>query len=395
MSRQQIVTILAMSCTYVSSGLCYSVLGPFFPKEAEKKGVSQTVIGLIFGSFAFFTLVGSVILGKYIAHIGAKFLIVAGLFISTGCTILFGILDRAPAGTTYIALCFVTRSINAVGFSGALTAVMAIAAKVFPNNIATVMGILEACTGLGLILGPPVGGWLYQAAGYEITFVVIGCIMFLTIPLNMYVLPVLNADVSHGSYLRLCTRIKILSVSFVVFMLSSGIGFLDATLSIFTIDKFGISPGTVGFLMLGMSLPYGLTSPALGIISDKYPFSRKWMMFLGGVAATIGFCFLGPLPIFHIESQLWLAVVMLILIALSLAVTLVPTFAEMLTYAYEYGYEENLSTLGLVSGLYTAVWSAGTFFGPIVGGYTTQRLGFEWAAGVQGAFSFLAVSKKE
>ncbi|TRY83492.1 hypothetical protein DNTS_016225 [Danionella cerebrum] len=390
MSRQQILTVIAMASINFSSMICYSILGPFFPNEAKKKGVSQAMIGLIFGIYALCTLVGSLVLGKYIVQIGAKFMIVAGLFMSSGCTILFGFLDRVSDETVFIVLCFITRCINAVGFSAAITASFAVSAKVFPDNIATVLGFMEIFTGLGLILGPPLGGWLYQAFGYEIPFVFTGCLLFATVPLNIWILPSFDAVPSQNSFLRLCSRIKILLICFVVFTLSSGLGFLDATLSIFAIEKLNLSAGSVGLLMIGLSLPYGAASPLFGVISDKYPSFRKWMMVIGGMATAVSFCFLGPLPVFHLNSQLWLTVLMLVVVGFSLCMTCIPTFAEMIACAHEYGFEESLSTLGLVSGLFSAVWSAGMFFGPTMGGYLTQALNFEWSAGVQGALAFLA-----
>ncbi|XP_036448827.1 MFS-type transporter SLC18B1 [Colossoma macropomum] len=390
MTRQQILTLIAMASINFSSMICYSILGPFFPHEAEKKGVSQAVIGLIFGCYAFCTLVGSLILGKYIVQIGAKFMITAGLFISGGCTVVFGFLDRAPDGTVFIVLCFVIRSANAVGFAAAVTSSFAVSAKVFPHNVATILGFMEIFTGIGLILGPPLGGWMYQSFGYEIPFIVLGCLLFLTVPLNMWILPSFDAVASQASFLRLCTRVKIMLICFVVFTLSSGIGFLDATLSIFAMEKFSMSTGSVGLLMIGVSLPYGAASPVFGIISDKYPFIRRWMMVLGGMATAVSFCLLGPVPVLHVKSQLWLTVVMLVVIGFSLCMTCIPTFAEMLICAHENDFEEGLSTLGLVSGLFSAVWSAGMFFGPTVGGYITQKLNFEWSAGVQGTLAFFA-----
>ncbi|XP_059374501.1 MFS-type transporter SLC18B1-like [Carassius carassius] len=391
MSRQQILTLIAMASINFSSMICYSILGPFFPNEAKKKGVSQAMIGLIFGIYALCTLVGSLLLGKYIVQIGAKFMIVAGLFVSSGSTVLFGFLDRVSDGTVFIVICFITRCINAIGFSAAVTSSFAVLAKVFPDNIATVLGFMEIFTGLGLILGPPLGGWLYQSFGYEIPFVFTGCLLFVTVPLNWWILPSFDAvPSSQNSFLRLCTRIKILLICFVVFTLSSGLGFLDATLSIFAIEKLNLSAGSVGLLMIGLSLPYGAASPVFGVISDKYPSIRKWMMVIGGMATAVSFCFLGPLPVFHIRSQLWLTVLMLIVVGFSLCMTCIPTFAEMIACAHENGFEEGLSTLGLVSGLFSAVWSAGMFFGPTFGGYITQALDFEWSAGVQGALTFLA-----
>ncbi|CDQ67491.1 unnamed protein product [Oncorhynchus mykiss] len=113
-------------------------------------------------------------------------------------------------------------------------------------------------------------------------------------------------------------------------------------------------------------------------------------MVLGGLFTATGFWFLGPVPILQIKSQLWLVVFMLGIIGFSLSMTAIPTFPEILDCAYENGFEEGLSTLGLVSGLFGAVWSFGMFCGPTLGGFITQQLSFEWAASVQGGLTFLA-----
>uniref|UniRef100_A0A6Q2ZQC6 Major facilitator superfamily (MFS) profile domain-containing protein n=1 Tax=Esox lucius TaxID=8010 RepID=A0A6Q2ZQC6_ESOLU len=389
MTRYQILTLISMASVNFSSMICYSILGPFFPSEALKKGASQTVVGLIFGCYALCNLVGSLVLGKYIVQIGAKFMLVSGLFVSSVCTILFGLLDRVPEGAPFISLCFIIRSVDAVGFSAAMTSTFAVSAKVFPNNIATVLGSLEIFTGLGLILGPPIGGWLYQSFGYEVPFLALGCFLFLMVPFNIYVLP--TADPTKDSFFRLFTHLKIVLICFAIFTLSSGLGFLDATLSIYALDKFKLTSGYVGLLLLGLSLPYCLSSPLLGIISDRFPSIRPWLMVIGGLSTATGFFFLGPMPILQIERQLWLLVLMLTVIGFSLSMTIIPTFPEILNCAYEYGFEDGLSTLGLVSGLFGAVWSIGMFCGPTLGGFITQQLSFEWAASVQGGLAFLAV----
>ncbi|XP_020357131.1 MFS-type transporter SLC18B1 isoform X1 [Oncorhynchus kisutch] len=390
MTRYQILTLTSIASVNFSSMICYSILGPFFPKEAVKKGASQTVIGLIFGCYALCNLMGSLVLGKYIVQIGAKFMLISGLFVSSVCTILFGLLDKVPDGATFIILCFIIRSVDAVGFSAAMTSSFAVSTKVFPNSIATVLGSLEIFTGLGLILGPPIGGWLYQSFGYEVPFMALGCFLFLMVPFNMYILPSFDADPSKDSFFRLFTRLKIVLICFSIFTLSSGLGFLDAALSIYAIDTFNLSPGYVGLLLLGLSLPYCLASPLLGIVSDRFPSTRPWFMVLGGLFTATGFWFLGPVPILQIKSQLWLVVFMLGIIGFSLSMTAIPTFPEILDCAYENGFEEGLSTLGLVSGLFGAVWSFGMFCGPTLGGFITQQLSFEWAASVQGGLAFLA-----
>lgn len=389
MTRQQTLTLISMASVNFSSMICYSILGPFFPNEAVKKGASQTVIGLIFGCYAVCNLIGSLILGKYIVQIGAKFMLIMGLFVSSACTIMFGLLNQVPAGPAFITLCFVVRSVDAIGFAAAMTSSFALTAKIFPNNVATVLGSLEIFTGLGLILGPPVGGWFYQSFGYEVPFMLLGCLLLIMVPFNIYVLPNIESDPSKDSFFRLLTKVKIVLICYVIFTLSSGLGFLDATLSLFAMETFGLSSGYVGLIMLGLSLPYCLSSPLMGYITDKYPATRPWFMVIGGTATATGFWLLGPAPFLYIPSQLWLLIVMLGVIGFSLGMTAIPTFPEIIKCAYEQGYEEGLSTLGMVSGLFGAFWSLGMFYGPIVGGLITQHLNFEWAAAVQGGLAFL------
>ncbi|XP_037602676.1 MFS-type transporter SLC18B1 isoform X2 [Sebastes umbrosus] len=389
MTRQQTLTLISMASVNFSSMICYSILGPFFPNEAVKKGASQTVIGLIFGCYAVCNLIGSLIMGKYIVQIGAKFMLVMGLFVSSGCTIMFGLLNRVPAGPPFIILCFVVRSIDALGFAGAMTSSFALTAKIFPNNVATVLGSLEIFTGLGLILGPPVGGWFYQSFGYEVPFMLLGCFLLIMVPFNIYILPNIESDPSKDSFFRLLSKVKIVLICYVIFTLSSGLGFLDATLSLFAMERFGLTSGYVGLIMLGLSLPYCLASPLMGYITDKYPSIRPWFMVIGGTATAIAFCMLGPVPFLHIPSHLWLLILMLGVIGFSLGMTAIPTFPEIITCAYEQGFEEGLSTLGMVSGLFGAFWSIGMFYGPTVGGLITQHLSFEWAAAVQGGLALL------
>lgn len=58
-----------------------------------------------------------------------------------GCRLL----NRVPAGAPFITLCFFVRSIDAVGFAAAMTSSFAVTAKIFPNNVATVLVSPDVC----------------------------------------------------------------------------------------------------------------------------------------------------------------------------------------------------------------------------------------------------------
>ncbi|XP_032340833.1 MFS-type transporter SLC18B1 isoform X3 [Camelus ferus] len=355
LSREQIFVLISAASINFSSMMCYSILGPFFPTEAEKKGVSNTVIGMIFGCYALFDLLASLVFGKYLVHIGAKFMFVAGIFVSGGVTILFGVLDQVPEGPVFIAMCFLVRITDAVSFSAAITASSSILAKAFPNNVATVLGSLEIFSGLGLVLGPPLGGFLYQSFGYEVPFIFLGCVVLLMVPLNMCILPNYESDPGKHSFWKLITLPKVALISFVITSLSSCFGFLDPTLSLFVLEKFNLPAGYVGLVFLGLALSYAISSPLVGLLSDKVPSLRKWLLVFGSLITAGCYMLLGPAPVLHIKS--------------------------------ENGFEEGLSTMGLVSGLFGAVWSVGDFIGPTLGGFLYEKIGFEWAATLQGLWA--------
>uniref|UniRef100_A0A3Q4H3C2 Solute carrier family 18 member B1 n=1 Tax=Neolamprologus brichardi TaxID=32507 RepID=A0A3Q4H3C2_NEOBR len=273
-----ILTLISVASVNFGSMICYSILGPFFPTEVSSRKPwhnhlcfrSHTVPLSLFISSAFpLILAGSCLLCRF--------------------------LDRAPAGPIFISLCFIVRSLDAVGFGAATMSAFAITAQIFPNNVATVLGILEIFAGLGLILGPPLGGWLYQTFGYTVPFLSLGCLLLIMVPFNIYVLPSIGISFHvHSELLHIMLNINELQfVCCVVFF-----------------HKYG------------------------------------WM------------------------KQI---------------------FYNLVFPHSEIGFEEGLSTLGMVSGLYEAVWCTGTFYGPIVGGIIVQQLGFEWAAVVQGALAFLGL----
>ncbi|XP_025976784.1 MFS-type transporter SLC18B1 isoform X4 [Dromaius novaehollandiae] len=389
-TREQLFTMVAAASINFSSMICYSILGPFFPVEAEKKGASNTIVGMIFGCFALFNFLASLILGNYLTQIGAKFMFVAGMFVSGCVTILFGMLDKVPSGTVFISLCFLVRAMDAISFAAAMTASFSSLAKAFPNNIATVMGSLEIFTGLGLVLGPPLGGFLYQSFGYEIPFITLGSLVLVLVPVNMCLLPKYDSIPSKDSFWKLILLPKVLLLCLTIFSLSSCLGFLDPTMSLFVLKKFKLPAGYVGLVFLGLALSYSLSSPLLGLLSDKLPYLRKWLLVCGGLITAVCFFMLGPAPVLHIESQLWMFVLVLVLIGFSLGMSAIPVFPEILHCAYENGFEEGLSLLGLVSGLLSAMWSLGAFVGPTLGGFLYEKLGFEWASAIQGGWPLLS-----
>lgn len=64
--------------------------------------------------------------------------------------------------TTFTILCFVVRGLEALGASAYSTASYVFVVNTFPDKIGSVLGILETFVGLGMSVGPAIGGLLYS-----------------------------------------------------------------------------------------------------------------------------------------------------------------------------------------------------------------------------------------
>ncbi|CAG2183415.1 unnamed protein product, partial [Oppiella nova] len=160
--RKQLFILILLAYGNFWVAACVSLQAPFFPKEAESKGATPTQYGLVFGIYELMIAITSPLFGKMIASVSPVLLCEIGLFVSGFSTVLFGVLDNLPVGTPFIAMCFVVRIVEGVSAAAFMTASYVIMAKEFSDRIATTFSLLETCFGLGLILGPTLGGAFYQ-----------------------------------------------------------------------------------------------------------------------------------------------------------------------------------------------------------------------------------------
>ena len=67
--------------------------------------------------------------------------------------------------------------------------IISMIAKEFPENVATMFAVLETFFGIGMIVGPTVGGALYEAGGFTLPFALLGAILVCASGFCFFVLP--------------------------------------------------------------------------------------------------------------------------------------------------------------------------------------------------------------
>ncbi|KAG8192957.1 hypothetical protein JTE90_028080 [Oedothorax gibbosus] len=362
--------------------LSMSIIAPFFPREAAAKGMREAVSGFVFSIYALVMVITSPIFGKIIPTVGAKFMFLSGVGVCGSCNILFGLLDKVYGQIEFTVLCFVVRSFEALGAAAFSTASCTILIDQFPDNIGTVFGFIETCTGVGMSIGPAIGGALYAVGGFGLPFFALGGSVVLIVPFCWYLLR--NVKDPEGvltpsvSYKKLLSMPHVVVVCLILAVASQAQGFIDPTLEPH-MRQYNLDTSIIGLLFLLLSAAYAISSPIVGWVSgkveNKYP-----IMIVGLILVTLAMLLLGPSDFLPIDGSLWLSIVALILLGFSFAAAYVPTFESMFIAAMNGGLEDDINTYSVVSGLWNSVYSLGEVTGPSLGGVLSDFLTFPQAS---------------
>lgn len=381
-TRQQWLTLIVFGIADFCSAVCVSLQAPFYPMMAESKGASATQYGFVFGIFELTVFIVSPIYGNYINKIGPKFMFNAGIFTTATTCILFGFLDRINDTTAFIGLSFAIRIVEAMGNAGFLTASFSIIAKEFPENVGATFASLETCFGCGMIVGPTLGGALFEIGGYTLPFVTLGTMLLVAASVTYCILPSYNdfkgESESSGNILQLMKVPSISLAAYAIMAASISIGFLQATLEPH-LRPFGLSPFKLGLMFMLNGATYGFFAPLWGWLCDKR-LNPRWVVIFGALVVTTTFLMVGPAPFISTNQiTLPLCIVALVLHGTGFGAELVATFTSAHRDALANGFPDDIQTYGLVSGMWTSTFALGAFIGPSVAGALYDAVGFPWA----------------
>ncbi|XP_018573971.1 MFS-type transporter SLC18B1-like isoform X2 [Anoplophora glabripennis] len=291
------------------------------------------------------------------------------------------LLDKVEGHYPFIILSFVIRIVEALGNAAFLTASFAIIAKEFPDNVATTFASLETFFGLGLIVGPTVGGALYEVGRYTLPFAVMGSALFMSAILTAIVLPKHEAGTDREAGPSIFKALKIPGVMLAaasIIVTSISIGFLQATFEphLRPLNLTGIELGLM-FVVNGGT--YAIIAPGFGWLCDRF-YNPKIVTIVGTILVAAGFMLIGPAPFIPVPTILWLTICGLVLHGLGMAAQLVASFTDALRTSVAHGFPNNLETFGLISGLWTSTFALGAFIGPSISGILYDSIGFRNAS---------------
>lgn len=147
--------MLIIMATVLVDMIGFGIIIPLIPFYAEEMGASPFEVTLLFASFSAMQLVATPLWGRISDRHGRRLLLVAGLFASAASHLIYGL-----AGT--LSLLFLSR-MTAGAAGGTISIAQAyVADTTTDEDRAKGMGWIGAASGLGVMLGPGIGGYFSQ-----------------------------------------------------------------------------------------------------------------------------------------------------------------------------------------------------------------------------------------
>src|SRR5258706_4776974 len=159
--------VALVTCATFTDLVAYSVAVPVLPDLSRRLGASPTMIGFLFASFGVTLLTVSLPMGAVSDRIGRKAPMVGGLVALAASTLLF-------AFATSLPWLFAARLVQ--GAADAITWVVGfalIADRYRVEERGRVTGIVMSGTSFAFMIGPTIGGWLYELGGIRLPFLAV------------------------------------------------------------------------------------------------------------------------------------------------------------------------------------------------------------------------------
>jgi multidrug resistance protein len=338
--------------------VAYSIAIPVLPDLSRRLGASPTMIGLLFGSFGVTLLTVSMPMGALSDRVGRKGPMVGGLIALAASTALFAYAGRLP-------LLFAARLVQ--GAADAITWVVgfALIADLYgPDERGRVTGIVMSGTNFAVIIGPTIGGWLYEVGGTTLPFLAVAVLALAVAGLFVWIDPPHQRAAREAVPARALLRTRaVLACALAVIAVSATITMLEPVLSLH-LSGLGIRPGGIGTVFGVGAVVSSIMHPVFGRFADRWGARRMTSYGLMMMALTV-------LVLSHTWSY-GSAIAFFSLSVIGTALVITPS----LTYMSEATSQAGIGSFGVAYGIYNMAWGAGLLSGPSIGGFLFERLGF-------------------
>ena len=337
-------------------GLAIPVL-PLLPAVVEQ-GAAAT--GILFASYAVAMVIATLFAGRMVDRRGSKGLLVAGVIVLAIATLLF-----ATCGPYWLLLA-ARFTQGLAGGAAWVAALSLIAASTGFDERGQMMGIAMSTVTLGVLVGPPLAGFLVDALGPASPFLVATAVALADLVALLVLIPgsPRQVDDTAGPF----TVLRVPGSVSIVIAIAIGAAVIAAVQPVLPGHLGAQASSTMIGVLFGIAaLASIIANPIVGrFVASTSP---RLLIGIGVVAAGAALVVLGR------STGVWEAGVGMGLLGLSSALLLAPAT----TLISEQGFKSSPPTLGGSFALYNLAYAAGLAIGPLLTGFGVQQTGFATA----------------
>ncbi|WP_243384604.1 MFS transporter [Geothrix alkalitolerans] len=347
--------------------LLYYLLVPLLPRYARDLHLNQMEVGILFGSYAVALLAATFPVARLTDRFGRRAPMLWGLAGLGITTLVFAVSKQ-------YWLLVLARFLQGVAGAATWLPGMALLADIFPSESrGKAMGTAFAAANLGVLIGPPLSGFLDQHAGPTAPFVLGAVLVALDAAGRAFLLP----ETESGQGLQLPFRQLLSNPTIRVFAGAMALGsclwaLLESTLPLHLDRRLGQSPTQIGLCFAAAALAHTFTSPLMGALSDRI--GRVRVLRMGLVLAVVFI----PLPVLLPRS--WMVVLAMMGLGSTASFIMSPCSPAVADQVERQGSQSFASAFSILN----LAYSVGLMVGPLVGGALVQGLGLPLAMGLSG-----------
>ena len=267
----------------------FGIVLPIFPYYIVELGASALDLGMLTAAFAITRIFLAGPLGGLSDRVGRK------------PVMLFALLGFAGANVIYAFAPNVLVMLAARALEGAVSAGFFPAANAYVSDVTSIenrgaaMGYLSMGSMVGFIVGPTIGGFLAEAMGVRMPFIV-AAIATLGTLIVVYILVQETDGVSQRRAVLLKEKPPVLEVlrtntkaysalGVSMFANMFALGILQVAFTLDAVLRFGISPVEIGIFFGIMGIVSVFGNLLFGRMSDRV--GRKWLIVTGSLIGAI------------------------------------------------------------------------------------------------------------
>ncbi|CAG9332228.1 unnamed protein product [Blepharisma stoltei] len=354
----------------------YTVIAPFYPLVAEKKGIAQWVVGLIFTVMPLSGCLVASQIGKNLSYLGRRNTYTGGMLLGG---ISLAILAFIPEATnaTFILMSIISRILGGIGMVSVYITGLAIISSDYGDKRERNISILEVFAGLGLMVGPSFGTLCYALVGFTGIFLFSSTLFFMFTPCLWYTLSE-STEFQEVKVNTACWKLlknkNILLDVLVGLYSSTTYNYFDPSLGPYMIS-LGFTEHDVGYVFIIATLAYTVGSFGLVFLLSRA--NKFYLMIWSIVMIMLGEIVLGLIGGFMDTVPFWIPVLGICLASLGASVGFVTPLPSMLSEADMLPHKDIDMNPDALSALFTMEVTMGEIIGPMMAGFLVQFIGFE------------------